>query len=358
MPELAWGQQDRAFPGSNSKRIHIVLRRRLPLKAGSATGGLRPQHPPSMEGAPETRALASLSIDEDTAGKAVPNTASEDKARDAAEGRKLLLQYVGAHLIAADSGDETEAGSATGGLHPQRPPSMEGAPETRALASLSVDEDPAGMAVPGTASEDMARDAAEEKLLLQYVGALLIAIAADSGDETEVRQLVACGADVNTANENGYTPLHHAAYGGHAAVVQQLLAAGADGAAEDEEGTTPRSIAQGRGGEVLAMFVAAEEKAQRLRSTAFAMGLQERLGAASAMRELDPELLRMVVELVYPPVDNVLEAEGEINSDSDSEVDEEGGSDEEEGGGEEEGEGDEEEGGSGEEEAEGGGMDA
>ena len=42
------------------------------------------------------------------------------------------------------------------------------------------------------------------------------------------------------------------------------------------------------------------------------------------VRGLDPELLRMVVELVYPPVDNVLEAEGEINSDSDSEVDEEG----------------------------------
>ena len=32
MPELAWGQQDRASPGSNFKRIHIVLRRHLPLK--------------------------------------------------------------------------------------------------------------------------------------------------------------------------------------------------------------------------------------------------------------------------------------------------------------------------------------
>ena len=36
------------------------------------------------------------------------------------------------------------------------------------------------------------------------------------------------------------------------------------------------------------------------------MGLQERLGAASEVRVLDPDLLRMVVELVYPPVDNVL----------------------------------------------------
>ena len=29
MPELAWGQQDRASPGSNFKRIHIVFRRSL-----------------------------------------------------------------------------------------------------------------------------------------------------------------------------------------------------------------------------------------------------------------------------------------------------------------------------------------
>ena len=32
LPELAWGQQDRAFFGYVFKRIHIVLRRRLPLK--------------------------------------------------------------------------------------------------------------------------------------------------------------------------------------------------------------------------------------------------------------------------------------------------------------------------------------
>ena len=36
MPELAWGQQDRASPGSKFKRIHIVRRRRLPLKVPSA----------------------------------------------------------------------------------------------------------------------------------------------------------------------------------------------------------------------------------------------------------------------------------------------------------------------------------
>ena len=102
------------------------------------------------------------------------------------------------------------------------------------------------------------------------------------------------------ALQDGRTPLHIAVDLGRAAVVEQLLAAGADGAAAANNGATPRSVAQGAGGGFLAMFLAAEEKAQRLCSIAFAMGLQERLGAASVVRGLDPELLRMVVELVYP----------------------------------------------------------
>ena len=94
-----------------------------------------------------------------------------------------------------------------------------------------------------------------------------------------------------------------------------------------------------------------------MRSIAFAMGSQERLGAASVVQGLDLDLLRMVVERVFPPVDNVLQAEGEINIDYNSEVDEEGQTDEEGFGGEEEGESDEGEGGSGEEEGGGSGSD-
>ena len=37
---------------------------------------------------------------------------------------------------------------------------------------------------------------------------------------------------------------------------------------------------------------------EQARSIAFAMGLQERLGAASLLRALDPELVRMVLDLV------------------------------------------------------------
>ena len=104
------------------------------------------------------------------------------------------------------------------------------------------------------------------------------------------------------APQYGATPLYLAARLGRAAVVEKLLAAGAEGAAAASDGSTPRSIAQGDG--VLAMFVAAAEEAQRLReerSIAFAMGLQERLGAASVVRGLKTELLRMVVERVPPP---------------------------------------------------------
>ena len=148
-----------------------------------------------------------------------------------------------------------EAGSATGGLHPQRPPSMEGAPETRALASLSVDEecDSAplaypGKAVPDTASTDKARDAAAgRKLLLRDKDALLKA--ATGGCHTEVRQLVACGADMAITGRCGWKPLHLAASGGHAAVVEKLLAAGAAVDAKDKHGgETPlhRAASEGR----------------------------------------------------------------------------------------------------------------
>ena len=45
--------------------------------------------------------------------------------------------------------------------------------------------------------------------------------------------------DVNAKNKYGWTPLHHAAYDGHAAVVQALLASKADVNAKDEDGRTP-----------------------------------------------------------------------------------------------------------------------
>ena len=135
--------------------------------------------------------------------------------------------------------------------------------------------------------------------------------AAEEGRAAVVGQLLAAGAAMDAKDDDRRTPLYRAARGGRAAmeeqllaaVVEQLRAAGADGAAAADDGSTPRSIAQDD--EVLAMLVAAEDEVKRLRIIAFAMGLKERLGAASVVRGLEPELMRMVVELVYPPVDNV-----------------------------------------------------
>ena len=210
------------------------------------------------------------------------------RARDAAEGRKLFQLDENALPKALRRGNETKVRqlvayyNTRGGLTPLHFAVLGG--HAAVVEQLLA----AGAAV----------DAKDR------MGETPLNFAAEEGHAAVAKQLLAAGAGVDAKGQDGATPLHLAVYGcKNAAVVEQLLAAGADGAAAADNGSTPRSIAQGA---VLAMLVAAEEEAQRLRSIAFAMGLQERLGAASVVRGLEPELLRMVVELVYPPVDNVL----------------------------------------------------
>ena len=72
-----------------------------------------------------------------------------------------------------------------------------------------------------------------------------------------------------------------------------LLDAGADVTARDSDQRTPRDLATLHP-EVVAMLRAEE----LMRSVAFAMGHQERLGVASWVLRLDPELVRMVLDLV------------------------------------------------------------
>jgi len=111
-----------------------------------------------------------------------------------------------------------------------------------------------------------------------------------------VRLLLGAGADTAARNGHRITPLHAAVREGGEATIQILLGAGADMAARDWFGRTPRTIAEEDDAlhEVAAILLAAE----RERSVAFAMGHQERLGAASLVRGLEPEVVRMVLDLV------------------------------------------------------------
>ena len=62
-------------------------------------------------------------------------------------------------------------------------------------------------------------------------------------------------ANVNAENDYGNTPLHHAAYNGHAAVVAQLLQAKANPTAVDKDGDTPAKYAESQGHRDLAKLL-------------------------------------------------------------------------------------------------------
>lgn len=62
--------------------------------------------------------------------------------------------------------------------------------------------------------------------------------AARAGHLPMLREFIAAGYDLDTADHKGYTALILAAYHGHAAAVDALLAAGADACAEDARGNT------------------------------------------------------------------------------------------------------------------------
>lgn len=62
---------------------------------------------------------------------------------------------------------------------------------------------------------------------LAEADALLIT-AAGNGEKRRVQLLLSAGADVNTSDRNGYTPVMRAAENGHLSVVKVLLAAGAN----------------------------------------------------------------------------------------------------------------------------------
>ena len=68
--------------------------------------------------------------------------------------------------------------------------------------------------------------------------------AAEKGNSELLSQLIASGADVNTANKDGETPLSEAAYFGRTECVKLLIAAGADVNMATSSGYTPLDAAE------------------------------------------------------------------------------------------------------------------
>ena len=71
--------------------------------------------------------------------------------------------------------------------------------------------------------------------------------AAYGGHREVVEELISAGADVNARNGSDRTPLHAAAHGNKPGVVEMLLVAGADVDARGEFGQTPLHVAAGLG---------------------------------------------------------------------------------------------------------------
>lgn len=72
-------------------------------------------------------------------------------------------------------------------------------------------------------------------------------VAASSGDEDVVKELLNQGENCNAKDVHEITPLHFAAYKGHLKIAQLLIDSGADVTALEENGMTPQDIAVCRG---------------------------------------------------------------------------------------------------------------
>ena len=119
--------------------------------------------------------------------------------------------------------------------------------------------------------------------------------AAQVGHHETLVLLLEHGADVSSKNNVGATPLHIAADLDQGEAVQLLLSSGADEQSRTHDGRTPEYVATSRGHlQIVDMFKA--EAVRRAQWVAFAMGQQERLGARSLVQELDPGVVRMVLE--------------------------------------------------------------
>lgn len=83
---------------------------------------------------------------------------------------------------------------------------------------------------------------------VQTTGEQSVYKAAETGDLGTITAAMQKGFNVNTADENGMTMLHHAAQAGQADVIELLTADyGANVNAQDKAGNTPLALAQQNG---------------------------------------------------------------------------------------------------------------
>ncbi|KAJ1471013.1 ankyrin repeat-containing domain protein [Baffinella frigidus] len=109
-------------------------------------------------------------------------------------------------------------------------------------------------------------------------------------------------ADVSAQDKEKSTPLHYAAYMGRESVAMMLLGKEADLQSKTNAGRTPEDTATVRFHFKVAGMIKAEEERReavhRAQCVAFAMGHQERLGLGSWVQELDAGVVQMVLERV------------------------------------------------------------
>lgn len=107
------------------------------------------------------------------------------------------------------------------------------------------------------------------------------------GDAALVRELLAGGVDVDSAESDGTTALHWAAHLGDAPSVELLLAAGADPRAETRNGATPFSLAcyKGHAGVIERLLESGLDPDARVNGEPVLM-MAARAGSADALRAL------------------------------------------------------------------------
>jgi ankyrin repeat protein len=105
------------------------------------------------------------------------------------------------------------------------------------------------------------------------------------------------GADINERCPRGRTLLHQCVYNRHMTCLQEVQFLIEQGALdlEDNAGRSAVDVAEGVNEHELAHAIDHQFQLQRDRQIAFAMGLHDRLGQASTVRSLMPEVMKIIM---------------------------------------------------------------